>query len=63
MLLSMADVITKTSKSRSGIYAAIKEGSFPKPVAISARRVAFVAEEVDEWIARKVIQSRASLSN
>lgn len=59
MLLSMAAVIAKTSKSRSGIYAAIKEGSFPKPVVIGSRRVAFIVEEVDEWIANKIAQSRS----
>jgi len=58
-LLSLATVIARTSKSRSGIYAAIKDGTFPKPVTIGARRVAFIEAEVDEWIALKVAQSRS----
>ncbi|TWC65939.1 AlpA family transcriptional regulator [Herbaspirillum sp. SJZ099] len=59
ILLSIAAVIAKTSMSRSGIYAAIKDGTFPKPVMIGARRVAFIEEEVAEWIALKVAQSRS----
>lgn len=58
-LISIAAVIVKTSKSRSGIYAAIKDGTFPKPVTIGARRVAFIESEVNEWIALKVAQSRS----
>lgn len=58
-LLSISAVVAKTSKSRSGIYAAIKDGTFPQPVAIGPRRVAFIEAEVEAWIALKVVQSRS----
>lgn len=40
----------KTGLSRSTIYYFIKEGTFPKPVSLGARAVAWVEHEVDAWL-------------
>lgn len=59
-LLSLASVKAKTSRSRSAIYLAIKQGTFPKPIRIGARRIAFLEDEIDAWIASKIAASRAT---
>lgn len=47
-LLRLPDVIARTGLSRSTIYETATR--FPKPVKLSARAVAWVESEVDEWI-------------
>ncbi|RYG92283.1 AlpA family transcriptional regulator [Loktanella sp. IMCC34160] len=40
-----------TGLSRSSIYAAMKDGTFPKPVQIGKRAVAWSEADIAEWIA------------
>jgi prophage regulatory protein len=49
-LLKLAQVMAKTARSRAAIYAAVKAGTFPKPVPIGIRAVAWVEAEIDEFI-------------
>lgn len=59
-LLSIKDVIHYTGLSRSSIYEMINENSdrydptFPKKVQLSQVRVAWVANEIAEWISSKI---------
>ena len=53
-LLSIDRVIDKTSKSRSSIYEEARRGEFPKPIKISANRVAWPESAIDAWIASKM---------
>jgi len=53
-LLRLKQVEARTGKSRTSIYRGISEGTFPKPVALSARTVAWVADEVDRWIDERI---------
>jgi prophage regulatory protein len=48
----------KASISRSLRHKLIKEGKFPKPISIGARRIAFLESEIDEWISARVAASR-----
>lgn len=50
-LLRRKDVEQKTGKSRSAIYEGIRQGTFPAPVPIGGKSVAWLEEEVDSWIA------------
>ena len=50
----------KSSISRSLRHKLIKEGKYPQPVQIGARRIAFLESEIDEWIAARVAASRAN---
>ena len=52
-LLSMPDLTKETSASRASIYSWIREGSFPKPIRIGRRRVAWASEDVERWIAAR----------
>jgi prophage regulatory protein len=53
VLLKAPDVVKLTTLKRSLIYKLIREGKFPKQLKFGARRVAWRASEVDEFIAGK----------
>lgn len=57
-ILRLRQVIEQTGLGKSTIYNKISEGSFPKQVRLSARAVGWCAEEVDEFLAKQVAQSR-----
>lgn len=48
--LTMAQVRERVTLSKTEIYRKIKAGSFPKPVPLGPRKVAFVEGEVTAWI-------------
>lgn len=60
-LLRRRDVELKTGKSRSAIYAGISNGTFPAPVPIGDKSVAWLEEEVDAWIAARIQERNQSL--
>lgn len=43
-----------TGLSRSGLYVAIKNGAFPKPIKIGLRAVAWKATDIYTWIESKI---------
>lgn len=53
-LIRLKDVIDCTGMARSTIYKNVSDGSFPKPVSLGARSVAWVEDEVQEWIRDRV---------
>ena len=53
-LLRLPVVMARTGKSRSTISAQMKEGTFPKPVKISKRAVAWNSVLIDKYIEEKV---------
>ena len=52
--LSLAQIEQATSLKKSTVYGLIQRGEFPKPVTITARRVAWVSSEIQAWIAARV---------
>lgn len=55
-LLRLPEVENATGKKRSAIYAEISAGTFPAPVKIGARASAWVAAEVQSWIASRIAE-------
>lgn len=49
----LPSVMARTGLGRSSIYAAVGQGTFPKPVKLSSRAIGFLSTEVDGWIARR----------
>ena len=49
-LIRQPELLKLTSKSRSALYREINEGTFPAPVKIGKRAVAWRASEVYAWI-------------
>lgn len=56
-LIRLPDVIRRTSKSRSAIYAAMSRGKFPRQVKLGPGAAAWVESEIDQWVA-DIIASR-----
>ncbi len=52
-LIKLHEVTRITSLSRSTIYQAIIDGRFPKPFRTGARGVAWLEQEVLDWIATR----------
>ena len=59
-LIKLARVLEKTGLSRTSVYT---NPTFPKPIKLSARAVAWVELEIDEWIAKRIEASRGGVSN
>jgi len=53
-LLRLSAVEEKTGWKKSSMYAGAKAGTFPSPVRLSARAVAWREEDIDGWIASRV---------
>lgn len=53
-LIRIKTVIATTGKSRSSIYADIAAGSFPKPILIGARSVAWPRSTITAWVQDKI---------
>jgi len=53
-LVLLNQVKARTGLSRSTLYAYVRDGRFPAPVAISERCVAWVEGEIDDWIADRI---------
>ncbi|MDY4386425.1 helix-turn-helix transcriptional regulator [Pectobacterium aroidearum] len=49
-LIRFPEVMRKTGFGKSWLYRLISEERFPQPVKIGIRAVAFVENEIDEWI-------------
>ena len=58
--LRLPAVKAVTGLSKSSLYALIKERSFPAPVRLGPRAVAWVRSEVKLWAAERVHASRSA---
>lgn len=61
-LLRLPVVKARTGLSRSTIYLYVSEGTFPKPVQLGPRAVAWVADEIEAWIAQRIEESRSGVA-
>lgn len=52
-LQRLPTVEERTGLKKSTIYAGVKAGTFPAPVRLSARAVAFRSEDIDQWITER----------
>ena len=50
-LLRIKAVVGKVHLSESGIWAAVRAGTFPRPVRVSKQVTAWRESEIDSWIA------------
>jgi prophage regulatory protein len=58
-LLRLPVVMDATGNSRATIYRGITQGTFPSPVRIGVRAVAWDADEVQSWIESKIAAARS----
>lgn len=57
--LRLPDVKLVTGLSKSSLYALIRANSFPAPVRIGPRTVAWVRSEIKQWAVERVLTSRS----
>jgi prophage regulatory protein len=57
-LLRLNEVKQRTGLSKSSIYNQIADGTFPEPVPIGPRAVAWVEAEIEEWIGNRIAERR-----
>ena len=62
-LIKIKEVMEKTSLARATVYKYVKEGTFPQAISIGANRVAWLEEEVDNWILRLLEKRKNSQSS
>ncbi len=55
-LIKLRNVMDITGLGRSTVYKYVASGNFPKPVSLGVRAVAWVEEEVQEWVMDKIEQ-------
>ena len=56
-LVRLPEVEQQTARKKSKIYADMNAGTFPKPVRLSRRCVAWLESEIQAWIARRIAES------
>lgn len=61
-LIRLDEVRARTGLGRSSIYSAMKNGSFPKSVPIGSQAIAWVEEEIEQWIRSKIANRRGRLA-
>ena len=52
-LLNIKHVEIFSRKSRSTIYRDVKSGDFPRPIKLSRNRVAWLKDELEDWLASR----------
>ena len=60
-LIRFSEVQKRTGYSKAWIYRLLKENRFPRPVKIGSRSIAFVENEIDEWINQRIAESRGEV--
>ena len=56
-------VIEKTGYRRTAIYKKISEGSFPRPVNLGPRAIAWLEEEIQEWMNERITERDSALKH
>ena len=53
-ILRLPQVKTRTGLSRSSIYAAIRNGTFPPQIQLSVRTVGWIEADITNWIEQRI---------
>jgi prophage regulatory protein len=53
-ILRLPAVLSRVGKCRSGLYAEVAAGRFPRPVKLSERAVGWLEHEVTKWLLDRV---------
>ncbi len=57
-LIRMKEVLHLTGLSRPSVYRLMKDGLFPNSIELGERSVAWVDEEVQDWVDQKIHTAR-----
>ena len=59
--LRLPEVLRRVGLSRATVYAQIKQGSFPYPVSLGPRSVAWIDNEIQSWIDGRISAARGGV--
>lgn len=59
-LMRLPDVKHQTGIGRSAIYQRIKDGTFPSPIKIGIRTVAWDSSSIDTWVEQQIAAAKAA---
>ena len=59
IFIRLLEVIKRTGYRRTSIYEKIAEGTFPAPIKLGPRAVAWVSEEIEKWMDERVAERDA----
>lgn len=57
-IIKLPEVLSIVKCSKAKVYSEIKKGSFPKPIKLGDRAVAWVMDDVTEWLEQRIKQSK-----
>ena len=57
-VLRLTEVCDRTGLSKSLIYKKMQEFDFPQSIALGARAVGWLEEEIEQWIQSRISESR-----
>ena len=57
-ILRLPQVIERTGRSRSSIYADIQRGAFPEPIHIGQRARGWLEADITDWLEARIRYSR-----
>ena len=60
VILSRKEVEQTTSISRTSIYRLMSNGQFPKPIRLSPNRVGWLAEDINNWLQKRISDSQSA---
>jgi prophage regulatory protein len=60
-LLRRKQVESQTGLSRTTIYENMTQGTFPRPIKIGERSVAWLESEINDWINNRIKTTRGEL--
>jgi prophage regulatory protein len=60
-LLRLPQVIERVGLRRTAIYDGIKLGTFPSPIKLGRRCVAWSSDVIDTWVRERIAQSRGEV--
>lgn len=58
--IRLQEVLNRSGLSRSTCYEMIAAGTFPKPVKIAPRAIAFAESEFEQWAAQRIAEREAA---
>lgn len=57
-ILRLPQLMLKVGMSRSWFYEQVRQGTFPAPIKLGGRSVAWIESEIDQWMAEQITKFR-----
>jgi prophage regulatory protein len=57
-IIKLPEVLAIVKCSKAKVYGEIKKGTFPRPIKLGDRAVAWVMDDVREWLEQRIKQSK-----